>query len=66
MGRTVVRVEEHPLAGPGSDDGTVDRRRYIAVCATGTCVWKSRYQVVKVAAEDEARWHREQHRREVA
>lgn len=63
--RVVVRVEEHPMAGPGSaTDPTVDRRRWIAICATDDCGWKSPYQVVKVAAQDEARWHREHHRRQ--
>jgi hypothetical protein len=34
-----------------------------AVCHTGPlCQWRSRRQVVKVAAEDEARWHRQTHR----
>lgn len=62
--RVVVRVEEHPLAGPGSDHPPFpDRRRWIAVCGTGDCTWKSPYQAVKVAAQDEARWHRQQHQR---
>ncbi len=64
MSRIVVRVEEHPLAGPGSETDPVDRRRFIAVCATDDCSWRSPYQVVKIAAQDEARYHREEHRRQ--
>lgn len=55
--RLIVRVEAHPMAGPPGD-----RTRYIAICATGDCRWRSRYQVVKVAAEDLARYHRVEHR----
>lgn len=58
MSRVVVRVEEHPMAGPPGD-----RTRYLAVCGTEGCTWRSRHQVVKVAAQDEARYHREHHRR---
>lgn len=57
MTRVVVRVEEHPMAGPVGD-----RIRWIAVCATTGCTWRSRYQVVKTAAFEEARWHRDHHR----
>ena len=64
MSRVVVKVELHPLAG-ANPDGSAGPA-HVAVCRTGNCTWRSRPQVVKVAAEDEARWHREQHRREVA
>ena len=62
MPRIVVRVELHPLAGrmPNGAAGPA----HVAVCKTGDCTWRSRPQVVKVAAEDEARYHREHHRRE--
>ena len=57
MSRVVVRVETHPLAGPPED-----RTRFIALCATGACTWRSSYQHVKAAAEEQARWHRDTHR----
>jgi len=61
--RVVVRVEAHPMAGEYAPYPGTDRTRYIAVCATEGCRWRSRYQVVKVAAQDEAKYHREHHRR---
>lgn len=59
--RLIVRVETHPMAGPEGD-----RIRYVAVCATDGCKWRSHRQAVKVAAEDEARYHRGWHRRQIA
>lgn len=58
MARIVVRVAQDPHS-----------LLWQAVCAseeaTGRpCTWTSRPQVVKVAAQDEARWHRESHRRQ--
>jgi hypothetical protein len=58
MPRIVVKVEQN-----------FHTQLWRAVCHTEAsngqpCVWTSRAQVVKVAAEDEARYHREHHRRE--
>jgi hypothetical protein len=36
---------------------------HTAVCRTGDCAWRSGPHPVKAAAEEQARWHREQHRR---
>lgn len=40
----------------------LDNGRFAAVCETGTCSWTGTAHVVKAAAEDEARIHRQTHR----
>lgn len=57
MPRVVVKVAQNPHS-----------LLWRAVCHTEStsgqpCRWTSNVQVVKVAAEDEARYHREAHRR---
>jgi hypothetical protein len=51
MPRIVVRVTQNPHS-----------LLWTAECEVDRCQWRSRPQVVKVAAQDEARYHREQHR----
>ena len=51
MARIVVKVEPR------------DPGRFQAVCRTESCTWTSPVHAMKVGAEDEARWHRESHRR---
>ena len=48
--RPVVRIEQH---GAG----------FRAVCYTSGCVWTSHLHAVKAGAVEEARWHRDHHRR---
>lgn len=38
-----------------------DGTRFVAVCSWPHCGWRSLEQVVKAAANDEARWHRSIH-----
>lgn len=42
--------------------GALEGPRFVAVCSWPECGWRSKAQVVKAAAEDEARWHRGIHR----
>ena len=56
--RAVVRVA--PLDIPSMID-----RRFQAKCETGECDW-SYTNVARVAVEEEARWHRQHHRRQAA
>lgn len=51
--RTVVRL--------GLDDTGL---KHVAVCETGDCSWRSPAHVIKAGAVEEARWHRETHRRD--
>lgn len=62
MSRVVVKVEAVTTGAttPGPEHG------HTAICRTDDCTWQSGPHVVKAAAEEEARWHREQHRRERA
>lgn len=52
-----VVVELHPMAGP---EGA--RERHVVICRVPGCDFGRVYHVVKVAANEEARWHRNAHR----
>lgn len=56
--RPIVKVEKVTTGAttPGPEHG------YKATCRTQGCTWTSGPHVVKVAAEEQARWHRSQHR----
>lgn len=51
--RVVVKVEPAPDGQAG----------HIAHCRTGTCNW-TYHSIIKAAVEEQARWHRQKHRRE--
>ena len=36
---------------------------YTAMCGTGDCAWRFGPEPIKAAVEEQARWHRESHRR---